>query len=296
MMMDSVKELDKGHRGLYEYFYTFYHKIFHPDIVLITSQGNKLYVNKKDTGVAQPLINGGIFDRKETEVIMSLIKPGMTVVDVGANLGYFTLIAAKLVGDQGRVYAFEPQPDNYRLLTRNIRINGYRNIVPINMAMSNKPGKLTLFVDEANLGAHSLSNRNLIQKAGSVEVETTTMDNFFNKVERRIDFVKTDAQGAEGLIFDGAKRVLNGQGLKMIIEFWPWGLRSIGTDPLRLLEKLMAYGFCIKAIDEADMSLKKMDFVELIKVCDNRENGWGYFNLLMEKIDNGKKILPNSSN
>jgi hypothetical protein len=71
--------------------------------------------------------------------------------------------------------------------------------------------------------------------------------------------------------------------LKLIIEFWPWGLRSVGTDPIQLLEKLREYGFKVTVIDEQSQSLKSMDFDELVKTCDDMNGGWGFFNLLMEK-------------
>jgi FkbM family methyltransferase len=208
----------------------------------------------------------------------------MIVLDVGANIGYFTLIAAKLTGKAGRVYAFEPQLENYRLLVRNIQANDYNNIIPINMAMSNSNGKLRLFVDKVNKGAHSFSDRNLIEKGGAVDVKTITMDGFLKSIpEGHIDFIKMDTQGAEGLIIEGADLVLKAPGLKMIIEFWPWGLKSVGTEPLQLLKKLQNYGFNIKVIDETSQSIKDMEFVELIKVCESADNGWGYFNLLLEK-------------
>jgi hypothetical protein len=135
-----------------------------------------------------------------------------------------------------------------------------------------------------NLGAHSLSERNLIDKGGFVDVKTTTLDHFLKSIpEGHIDFIKMDTQGAEGLILEGADFVLRYPDLKMIIEFWPWGLKSLGTNPLQLLKKLEDYGFIIKVIDETNQSIRDMDFVELIKACENNNNGWGFYNLLLEK-------------
>ena len=72
----------------------------------------------------------------------------MTVVDIGANYGSYTLIASKLVGNDGRVYAFEPEPGNYDILVKNIEMNGYTNVTPIRKAVSNKQGKVRLYVDK----------------------------------------------------------------------------------------------------------------------------------------------------
>jgi hypothetical protein len=152
------------------------------------------------------------------------------------------------------------------------------------MAMSNKNGKLRLFIDKVNMGAHSLSDRNLIEKGGFVDVRTITMDDFIKSLpDRHIDFIKMDTQGAEGLIVEGADLVLREPGLKMVIEFWPWGLKSLGTDPLQFLKKLQNYGFSIKVIDETNQSIKNMDFIELINSCESTNNGWGFFNLILEK-------------
>jgi ubiquinone/menaquinone biosynthesis C-methylase UbiE len=107
-------------RKISNYFNNIFNQLSHPDITLIQSYGHKLYVNKNDIGVAQPLILCGVLDKHETDAIGRMIKPGMTILDVGANIGYFTLIAAKLAGKTGKVYAFEPQPENFRLLVRNI--------------------------------------------------------------------------------------------------------------------------------------------------------------------------------
>jgi FkbM family methyltransferase len=69
-----------------------------------------------------------------------IVKEGMVVVDIGANIGYYTLIAAKLVGKSGIVYVFEPMPSNYECLCKNIEVNGYTNVVLIQKAVSNKYG------------------------------------------------------------------------------------------------------------------------------------------------------------
>ena len=89
-------------------------------ILLIEVQNHRMYLDTRDTGVAPHLIMNGVYEEFETQVFRSMVKPGMVVLDVGANIGYYTLIAADLVGEQGRVYAFEPHPSNYDLRVRNI--------------------------------------------------------------------------------------------------------------------------------------------------------------------------------
>ena len=91
----------------------------------------------------------GVNEKYETELFKKMVQDGMVVVDIGANIGYYTLIAAKLVGNKGIVYAFEPEPSNYELLCQNIAINGYTNVVPIEKAVSKTSGKTKLYVNAA---------------------------------------------------------------------------------------------------------------------------------------------------
>ncbi len=110
--------------------------ILKPDYVM--AGGHKLYIDKWDTTISQELILSGKWEDYETELFKKNIKPGVTVVDIGAHIGYYTVIAAQLVGDKGKVYAFEPDPRNFKLLQRNVEANGYSNVVLVNKAVSDK--------------------------------------------------------------------------------------------------------------------------------------------------------------
>jgi len=267
------------------FIYRFIYKIVKPKgIILITCQGNKMYVNTKDEGVVSSLLIKGVYEEYQTELFKKLIKPGMVVVDIGANIGYYTLIAARLLKDDGRVYSFEPEPNNYELLVKNIRINGCTNVIPLQKAVSNIGGKVRLFLDEVNLGKHSLSEYNVL-KAGFVEVEAVTLDDFFESVVKnnKVNLIKIDTEGAEGLIIEGAGRILSDNDLKIIMEFWPYGLRNIGTDPLELLHRLQNYGFKIRLIDEANRCLRQIEIKKIMEICEKTKGGKGSINLLLEK-------------
>jgi FkbM family methyltransferase len=264
--------------------YLLYLRLFQPHTVLIEVNGCRMFVDDRDIGIGVPLIKSGQFDPFETQFIKSLLRPGMTVLDVGSNIGYFTLIAARGVGAGGRVYAFEPQPHNFRLLKKNIEINSQANVTAFNRAMSDKQEKVRLFEDTINYGAHSLSDRNLIGRGGSIEVDAVTIDDLAETVPgKRFDLIKMDTQGAEGWIIEGAKRTMIDTNPRLIIEFWPWGLRNLGTDPLELLGRIRDMGYSIKVIDESSQSIREMTFDEIIAYCDHRDEGWGYYNLYLEK-------------
>jgi len=264
----------------------FIYKLSKPKgIVLINCQGNKMYVNAEDTGVAPTLLAGVEYEPFETELLKKLLKKNMTVVNIGANIGYYTLIAANYVGSDGKVYAFEPAPKNYKLLVRNIEENGYKNILPIQVAVSDKKGTLKFFLDKSNLGGHSLAKQNINEKNSFVEVETNSLDNFFEKYNKdpKVDLIQMDAQGSEGLILDGAKKIIGNNKLKIIMEFWPYGLNNVGTDALDLLKRLENYGFKIKLINETDKCISYWLPEKIVEMCKNSENGKGFVNLLLEK-------------
>ncbi len=257
-----------------------------PGTVLIESHGNKMYADTKDEGVLPLLQAGGIYEERETSLFKELLKPGMVVVDIGANIGHYTLIAARLVGDSGRVYSFEPDPHNYELLCRNIELNGLRNVTAVNKAVSSENGSLTLYLDKYNLGGHSLSADNVLIDAGAVEVETTTLEAFLDEVgDDRVDVIKMDTQGAEGLIIEGARRLLEDNDPKILMELWPFGLRNAGYDPATLVVNLERLGFSFKVIYKSGEEPEASDAGGVIELCASMKSGDEHVDLFCEKVE-----------
>ena len=98
-------------------------------IISITCQGNKMYVDGRDKNIVPDLLSKGAYEPFETELFKKNLEKGEVVLDIGAHIGYYTLIAAKIVGNEGKVFAFEPAPDNYALLEKNVNANGYKNVI-----------------------------------------------------------------------------------------------------------------------------------------------------------------------
>jgi FkbM family methyltransferase len=261
-------------------------------IFLLNIQGNKIYVKAMDGGTAAVLLGGSAYEKYETELFEKMVQDGMVVVDIGANIGYYTLIAAKLVGKKGRIYAFEPEASSYELLCKNIQANGYTNIVPIEKAVSKTTGKTKLYVDRALTDISSFGKDNVLpysKNADCLEVETITLDDFFERAvgDDRIDFMKIDVEGAEELVVDGADRILRNNRLKILIEFVPRQLRNVGAEPPELLYKLQNYGFAIKLLNDRKQVLEPIENIEeFCRSVESRRNakpGEGVFNLLLEK-------------
>ena len=137
----------------YEGFRFLYRYLRPRDVIdLIEVEGEKMYVDRgaivsKGTSTCvQALMRG--YEQLLTKLFKKEMKQGMIVVDIGAHIGYFTLLAARLVGETGRVFAFEPDPDNYSLLIKNVSVNGHDNVIPVQKAVSNKTGQVRLFLDD----------------------------------------------------------------------------------------------------------------------------------------------------
>jgi FkbM family methyltransferase len=228
----------------------FYQQLNPGGIVLIDVQGSIMHVDSRDTGVAPFLLEWSLYEKYETELFKKLIKKGMFVADIGANIGYYTLLAARLVGEEGKVFAFEPEPHNYSLLCKNIEVNGYRNVIPIRKAVFSKSGKMKLFLDKSNLGGHSLSEAN-VDKSAYITIEVTRLDDYFKNTDYKIDVIKVDVQGTEMEVLEGMTNTINqNENVKIITEFWPVGLQNSGSSPTGFLNKLIECGFALYQIGQ----------------------------------------------
>ena len=110
-------------------------------------EGRQMFLDSNDS---LRLSINRVYEPSETKTIKTHVKKGDVVLDIGANIGYYTLIFAELVGEKGKVYAFEPDPTNFDLLRKNVEINGYRNITLIQKAVSNKNGKISFYSKKTN--------------------------------------------------------------------------------------------------------------------------------------------------
>lgn len=193
----------------------------------------------------------GKYEPQTTRLFSQLARPGMSVVDVGAHVGYYSLLAAKKVGPTGHVFAFEPEPMNYDLLIKNAELNGYQNIVAVQKAASRREGTAKLYLTALDNGRHSVYDHNLPQ-TGSRVVETTTVDALLEEQGwPAVSLVKIDVEGAELDVMAGMERVLReSKDLKLIMEFNPSLLRNAGVDLVKFLEIPARWQFEVYCIDE----------------------------------------------
>lgn len=234
--------------------------------------GHTMYLDKQDS---LWLSINGVYEKFETDLVKQEIKRGDVVIDIGANIGYYTLIFARLVGDTGKVFAFEPDPTNFELLRKNIEVNGYKNVVLEQRALSDKVGKIFLELSKQNTAGHHISSEPRTTE-NSIQVDAVTADDYFRNFERKINFIKMDVEGAESIVLRGMAHILNtSEDLKMMVEYNPEAIRNVGLEPASYLEMLTKSGFRLMEIDDKNMKIEATDTKSLLQKYSNE-----YTNLL----------------
>src|SRR5271157_4839677 len=227
-------------------------------------RGHTMLLDPTDSIVSSMLLRDGYFELLETELVEREIRRGNIVLDVGANIGYYTLLFARLVGDEGRVYAFEPDPHNFALLKKNVRINGYRTVVLVNKAVSERTGPLKLYLCPDNKGDHRIYESE--DARTSIAIEATTADDYFRDDPVRVNFIKMDIQGSEAGALRGMAATLErSRSVKMVAEFWPAGLRRSGAAAEDYLRHIEGLGFEIFEIDELRDLVAPRTIAELLR-------------------------------
>lgn len=219
-----------------------------------------------DRVIALVLVKFGMLEKSEMDLVKKTVKEGWTVVDIGANIGYYSLLLSKLVGRSGKVIAFEPDKTNVQTLKRNIRTNKIKNIIVESLAVSDHTGTATLYVSDSHSGDHRIYASSG-EKRETQKIKTIRLDDYFKTAEK-VNFIKIDVQGAEELVFKGMKRLLErNKKINILLEFWPEGLQETGSSPADFLKIIKQSGFQIAYADESSGKLIKTSFRECMEKC-----------------------------
>lgn len=218
--------------------------------------GHKLLVDTRDLSLAPHLLLDGTWEQWLTDALSAILRPGMTFVDVGANFGYYTVLAAARVGSTGRVFAFEANPDIADLLWQTVNINGFGDrttVVP--KAVYSEATTVSLSRLERLLGASRLApfEDELLaeyhDRASTIDVPAVSLDDHFADLPGPVDVVKIDAEGSEPFVLEGMTGLLErNPHMTVIFEYAPGGIRSSGHDPEALLESITERGFTLRRI------------------------------------------------
>lgn len=169
------------------------------------------------------------------------LRPGGCVIDIGANVGEYSALAADIVGPSGHVYAFEPAPENAARLRERFATTSHVSI--IEAAVGDVSRTVRLYLDADNTTQHSLGSHNVGRSGGAVKVQQRALDDVNGL--RPPDVIKIDAQGGELRVLHGARRILASAKPFVVFELWPYGLRNLRSDPADLLGELKRSGYTL---------------------------------------------------
>lgn len=192
----------------------------------------------------------GHYEAFALELFLERVRAGTTVVDGGAHIGFYSLMAASRTGPGGRVFAFEADPYNFRALSANISLNNLLNVTPIDKALADRAGLLSFFTSSGTI-AGSLVDKSYIGRTNAVSVRATTIDDEVPRCEAEDLVMKLDVEGAEERVLRGAERTLRAcQTGRVLVEHNPQALRDAGSSDSAVVELLHESGFATSFVDE----------------------------------------------
>jgi len=245
----------------------------------IRRDGATVILNPND-----PVVSGAlalrVYEKTETRFFKSACKPGMTFLDVGANIGLYTALALPRIGSTGRVVALEPDSESFEYLRKTAIANHADNVTCIRKAAADYSGVMKLFVSENNRGDNRLYDNELA--TGSYEVEVAPLDLLLKELGiGAVDLVKIDVQGFEGHVLRGMREtVARSPNLTILMEFWPHGLQCAQTDPAELLTDLQEMGLAVFELTSGGSLRPVADRKALIEKYPGRQ----YTNIVASKI------------
>jgi FkbM family methyltransferase len=224
--------------------------------------------------IAREVCFTGQYEPQETALVQAILKPGMTFVDVGANWGYFTMLAAHHVEKKGRVICLEPDPRLFTVLKENISVNHLDQVTALPIAAGSRSGWLTLAGYDESGGNFGLS-RVVNQSSGSdqtFQVAAQTLDEVFRQESLEVvDLVKMDIEGAESQALLGMQQSLANQRVhRLLLELHPAQLAGQGQSAADLIERIRDFGYRIWKIDHSERTnrwasyRRNLDFKQVV--------------------------------
>ena len=243
---------------------------------LLSCDAGELWFDRNDEVLRPYVERSGTWEPAEGQLLRELARPGMRFLDVGANIGYFTVLMAKHFPD-AVIDAVEPEPSNARMLAMNVWHNQVDATVwPL--ALSAGERSLPLQLTQHNAGDTRTQAARREQWYDSVAVSARGDDLFGS---RGFDLVKLDVQGFELDVLQGMPETIErSPGITVVAEFWPKALRDRRVDPATVLRSYREMGFTI--VTQVEDQLRQLEDPEIIAVCDDAGE-WGQVNLLLRR-------------
>ena len=220
-----------------------------------TIYGQKIYVDTRDMSLAPHILMGGHWEPWITKVFIDLVRPGMSVVDIGANVGWYSLLAGAAIGPSGHLTSFEANPRLADLLHRSLAVNGLLDDSVVEpKAVYSETKMLDFKIYDRFMGGSGLfasegGADHFRDHVTAIQVQAVALDDYF-KPGSKVDFIKIDAEGAEPFILQGARRVLSdNRKIVIMMEFSSGSIASSYGSIEKFHADMSALGFSIWRID-----------------------------------------------
>ena len=208
------------------------------------------------------------YETDNMEFLRNNISEGMTVIDIGAHIGLYTIAMGKIVKDSGKIYSFEPTPATFKVLQKNIHLNEMSNIVrPLNKAVSDTEGMTTFYISDTDVcNANSLAS-NFNNKGTGINVILTSIDKLVETEKLSfIDIIKIDAEGAEYSVLKGSEKTLRKFRPKIILGLHPKSIENFGDSLILIYDFISKLGYKItyeNTIMSKEVFIKKRDIFDV---------------------------------
>lgn len=221
---------------LYKYAFTIYKPLY------------KFFKNKQDAF--------------EIDLLKNYIKKDYTVLDIGANIGFYANIISEIIGEKGKVICFEPDTKNFKYLEESTKIKN--NIIIYNKAVSSKSEKIKIYTSKnLNVDHRTYKPDDYDQE---IEIDAVSIDDFLFESFNKIDFIKIDIQGYEMQAIKGMLKTLNSNiNIKIISEFWPHGLNKSGSSVIEYFNFLDNNGFNCYILNKNSMQKLNIEKVQSLE-------------------------------
>lgn len=222
----------------------YWNGLFNGNIFFEYNLNNDVKINLYKDSILSRLIYDG-FEKEETDFIEKILKEGDVFVDIGTNIGLFSLLAAKIVGTEGKVLCFEPAPSTFYRLKENVTLNNFKNIHIKNIGLSDEPGELTFYVsnngyDAWNSFAPSQDNK----LESSIQVPVSTLDFELKDINKsKIKLVKIDVEGWEKFVLNGGKEFFIEFSPIVMVEFTESNTFNAGYSVHEIYDIMQDFGY-----------------------------------------------------
>jgi FkbM family methyltransferase len=228
----------------------------------VSTDAGEILFPRFDRWLLPTLRSTGRWEPDEAAFVRAHLAPAARALNVGANVGYLTLIMAQAVGSSGLVIGLEPEPFNFDLFWTNIRRNRAYNVLPIQTAAGEATGTTWLNLSPDNTGDHRTAPHPI--GVGRLEVPMVAVDDLLGELD--VDLVVSDAQGYDHRVLRGMATLIKRRRPPMLVEFWPPGIFALGDSPVDVIDEYREFGYRMRIVEgDRDVTgLAAPDVVDIV--------------------------------